>query len=152
MIVRSYSGRTVAEALEKVRNDLGANALIIETRSCKLPGLLGKHTGYEVVAAGDANGEEMPQAASEPSAVASQTFRTLERSQPEARRPASLPINMDSYRHSQAKQLAAAIPEQAVEDPMQRGDLSLERKYSPAAGAPASGHGKPTTLPPPRSC
>ena len=31
MIVRSYSGRSVAEALEKVRTDLGPNALIIET-------------------------------------------------------------------------------------------------------------------------
>jgi flagellar biosynthesis protein FlhF len=53
MIVRSYTGRTVPEALEKVKNDLGDNALIIETRSIKEPGLLGRRSGYEVVAASD---------------------------------------------------------------------------------------------------
>lgn len=35
MIVRSYTGRNVNEALERVRADLGEDALIIETRSVK---------------------------------------------------------------------------------------------------------------------
>ncbi len=56
MIVRSYTGRTVPEALEKVKNDLGDNALIIETRTIKEPGLLGRRSGYEVVAASDDSG------------------------------------------------------------------------------------------------
>lgn len=51
MIVKSYSGRTMAEALEKVKNDLGDQALIIETRTVREPGLLGRKAGYEVVAA-----------------------------------------------------------------------------------------------------
>jgi len=53
MIVRSYTGRSVQEALDKVRADLGANALIVETRPWHEPGLLGRKCGYEVVAAGD---------------------------------------------------------------------------------------------------
>ena len=53
MIVRSYSGRTMSEALAKVRTDLGAEALIIETRTVREPGLLGKNVGIEVVAARD---------------------------------------------------------------------------------------------------
>ncbi|HEX3135105.1 MAG TPA: hypothetical protein VHX44_16185, partial [Planctomycetota bacterium] len=53
MIVRSYTGRTVPEALEKVKNDLGDGALIIETRAMREPGLLGRKSGYEVVAAID---------------------------------------------------------------------------------------------------
>jgi flagellar biosynthesis protein FlhF len=53
MIVRSYTGRSVPEALEKVRNDLGDRALIIETRPVREPGLFGRRTGYEVVAAVD---------------------------------------------------------------------------------------------------
>jgi flagellar biosynthesis protein FlhF len=53
MIVRSYTGRTVPEALEKVKNDLGDSALIIETRAVREPGLLGRRCGYEVVAAAD---------------------------------------------------------------------------------------------------
>jgi len=53
MIVRSYTGRTVAEALAKVKNDLGDAALIIETRPVKTPGLFGTKAGYEVVAARD---------------------------------------------------------------------------------------------------
>jgi flagellar biosynthesis protein FlhF len=56
MIVRSYTGRTVPEALEKVKNDLGDNALIIETRTIREPGLLGRKSGYEVVAASDDSG------------------------------------------------------------------------------------------------
>ena len=55
MIVKSYSGRTVNEALEKVRQDLGKDALIIETRPKKGPGLLGGKVGYEVVAATEDN-------------------------------------------------------------------------------------------------
>ena len=53
MIVRSYTGRTVVEALAKVKNDLGDAALIIETRPVKTPGLFGTKAGYEVVAARD---------------------------------------------------------------------------------------------------
>jgi flagellar biosynthesis protein FlhF len=53
MIVRSYSGRTMSEALAKVRADLGTEALIIETRTVREPGLLGKNVGIEVVAARD---------------------------------------------------------------------------------------------------
>jgi flagellar biosynthesis protein FlhF len=53
MIIRSYTGRTVPEALEKVKNDLGDGALIIETRAVHEPGLLGRKSGYEVVAAVD---------------------------------------------------------------------------------------------------
>jgi len=51
MIIRCYSGRTVAEALTKVKNDLGERALIIETRSVKGSGLLAGTVGYEIVAA-----------------------------------------------------------------------------------------------------
>lgn len=53
MIIRSYTGRSVPEALEKVKNDLGDGALIIETRTVREPGLLGRKSGYEVVAAVD---------------------------------------------------------------------------------------------------
>jgi flagellar biosynthesis protein FlhF len=58
MIVRSYSGRTVAEALAKVRTDLGEHALIIETRNMRDSGLFGRKIGYEVVAASN-SGEDM---------------------------------------------------------------------------------------------
>jgi len=51
MIIRCYSGRTVAEALTKVKNDLGENALIVETRSVKGAGVLAGTVGYEIVAA-----------------------------------------------------------------------------------------------------
>lgn len=54
MIVRSYTGRTVAEALAKVKTDFGEQALIIETRAVREAGLFGKRVGYEVVAATDA--------------------------------------------------------------------------------------------------
>jgi len=53
MIVKTYTGRSVNEALAKVRNELGDKALIIETRPWKEPGLLGPRAGYEVVAACD---------------------------------------------------------------------------------------------------
>lgn len=53
MIIRSYTGRSVPEALEKVKTDLGDGALIIETRTIREPGLLGRKNGYEVVAAID---------------------------------------------------------------------------------------------------
>lgn len=53
MIVKSFSGRTLAEAMEKVKNALGDSALIIETRTLKEPGLGGKRVGYEVVAGAD---------------------------------------------------------------------------------------------------
>nr|MBA3938485.1 flagellar biosynthesis protein FlhF [Planctomycetota bacterium] len=51
MIVKTYSGRTIAEALGKVRTALGDDALIIETRPVREPGLLGRRSGFEVVAA-----------------------------------------------------------------------------------------------------
>jgi flagellar biosynthesis protein FlhF len=71
MIVRSYTGRTVPEALEKVKNDLGDGALIIETRAIREPGLLGRKSGYEVVAAVDdapskATRQMVPAVAAEP--------------------------------------------------------------------------------------
>ena len=53
MIVRTYTGRTVNEALGKVRAELGEHALIIETRPWKEPGLLSPRMGYEIVAASD---------------------------------------------------------------------------------------------------
>ena len=53
MVVKSFSGRTVAEALSKVRAHLGDGALIIETRPLKEPGLFGRAVGYEVVAGVD---------------------------------------------------------------------------------------------------
>jgi flagellar biosynthesis protein FlhF len=53
MIIRSYTGRSVPEALEKVKHDLGDAALIIETRTVREPGLMGRKNGYEVVAALD---------------------------------------------------------------------------------------------------
>ena len=62
MIVRSYSGRSVAEALAKVRADLGDKALIIETRTVREPGLLGAKVGYEVVAARDDADSALPPA------------------------------------------------------------------------------------------
>jgi flagellar biosynthesis protein FlhF len=58
MLVRTYSGRTVAEALAKVRAHLGDAALIIETRPVKEPGLFGRAVGYEVVAASDEADDE----------------------------------------------------------------------------------------------
>jgi flagellar biosynthesis protein FlhF len=53
MIVRTYTGRTVNEALGKVRAELGEHALIIETRPWREPGLLSPRMGYEIVAAAD---------------------------------------------------------------------------------------------------
>jgi flagellar biosynthesis protein FlhF len=53
MIVKTYTGRTMNEALAKVRADLGDRALIIETRPWKEPGLLSPRSGYEIVAAAD---------------------------------------------------------------------------------------------------
>ncbi len=62
MLIRSYTGRSMQEALEKVRQQLGEQALIIETRSIKEPGLLGKKTGYEVIAAIDSAEQRDPPA------------------------------------------------------------------------------------------
>ena len=67
MIVRSYTGRTMGEALEKVRTDLGDNALIIETRSLRTPGLLGSRSGYEVVASSAP--DDVPAPAPKPAAA-----------------------------------------------------------------------------------
>ncbi len=53
MIVRSFTGRTMTEALDKVKANMGDDALIIETRSVTEPGLFGKKIGIEVVAAKD---------------------------------------------------------------------------------------------------
>ncbi|MBN8526387.1 MAG: hypothetical protein J0M02_13720, partial [Planctomycetes bacterium] len=60
MIVRTYTGRTVNEALTKVRAELGEKALIIETRPWKEPGLLGQRAGFEVVAASDDDAPAAP--------------------------------------------------------------------------------------------
>lgn len=144
MIVRSYSGRTVAEALEKVRNDLGPKALIIETRACKQPGLFGRQTGYEVVAAGD---PDTHSGSSDQRAAAphiSQQQQPLPAASSPRRLP-SLPLATEPHRHSQARQLAAAIPEQTVEEFMQRGDLSLEiASIRRQLARLATGHGVPT--------
>jgi flagellar biosynthesis protein FlhF len=51
MLIRSYTGRTVNEALQKVKADLGEAALIVETRPVKSGGIFGSQVGYEVVAA-----------------------------------------------------------------------------------------------------
>lgn len=67
MILRSYSGRSIAEALAKVKTDLGDRALIIETRSVRGPGLAGGTVGYEVVAALE---QATPTSAVRPAAVA----------------------------------------------------------------------------------
>ena len=82
MIVRCYTGRTVPEALAKVRNDLGEGALIIETRTIHEPGLLGRRSGYEVVAAGDVEDHDpaktaatAPQPMSQAAALARETRR-----------------------------------------------------------------------------
>jgi flagellar biosynthesis protein FlhF len=53
MLIRSYTGRTVNEALQKVKADLGAAALIVETRPVKSGGIFGSQIGYEVVAASE---------------------------------------------------------------------------------------------------
>ena len=63
MLIRSYTGRTLQEALEKVKQQLGDQALIIETRPCKEPGMLGKKTGYEVIAAVDSAEPRQPTSA-----------------------------------------------------------------------------------------
>lgn len=66
MIVKSFTGRTVNEALAKVRAELGAQALIIDTRPWKEPGLLAPRMGYEVVAAVDDQPADERPAAPEP--------------------------------------------------------------------------------------
>lgn len=53
MFIRTFTGRSMQEALEKVRTQLGEKALIIETRPWKEPGMFGKKSGYEVIAAID---------------------------------------------------------------------------------------------------
>ncbi len=70
MIVKSFTGRTVPEALEKVRAGLGPRALIIETRPLQESGLFGRRTGFEVVAASDDEPEDVTPVAD--------TFRRLE--------------------------------------------------------------------------
>jgi len=96
MIVKSYTGRTVQEALAKVRNDLGEAALIVETRSLKSPGLFGGRIGFEVVAAAD---QAVP--ASTRRAAASDTT-SLRRTQAEvlARRAAVAAESVASSGHS----------------------------------------------------
>ncbi|NRA38428.1 MAG: flagellar biosynthesis protein FlhF [Planctomycetes bacterium] len=53
MFIRTFTGRSMQEALEKVRSQLGEKALIIETRPWKERGMFGKKCGYEVIAAID---------------------------------------------------------------------------------------------------
>ena len=92
------------------------------------------------MAAGDAGDDgATPASMSDNEAPA---LRTIDRSCNQQRRPATLPIDMEPHRHSQAKQLATAIPKQAVEDLMQRGDLSLEiASIRRQLARLASGHG-----------
>lgn len=92
MIVRSYTGRTVPEALEKVKNDLGDGALIIETRAIREPGLLGRKSGYEVVAAIDdaaakSNRHVVPAVPAEPQVT---TWRPTQLEAPVANQAAAL--------------------------------------------------------------
>ena len=60
MVIRSYKGRNLSEALEKVKKELGDNALIVETRELKEPGLLGAKIGVEIVAAKENTAEQRP--------------------------------------------------------------------------------------------
>ncbi|TVR12169.1 MAG: flagellar biosynthesis protein FlhF [Planctomycetota bacterium] len=146
MIVRSYTGRTVAEALEKVRNDLGSQALIIETRTCKEPGLFGRQCGYEVVAAGDpdAQATSSPSPARTSPRAAEKAYAAATPTDP-PRRPGTLPIDFGNHQHSQASQLVASIPEATVGEFMQRGDLSLEiASIRRQLARLATGHGVPT--------
>jgi len=76
MIVRTYTGRTVNEALTKVRAELGDRALIIETRPWKEPGLLSPRMGYEVVAASD---DEPAQAKTQAAALQQRVVETAPR-------------------------------------------------------------------------
>ncbi|MFW5699080.1 MAG: flagellar biosynthesis protein FlhF [Planctomycetota bacterium] len=75
MIVRSYTGRTMGEALEKVRSDLGERALIVETRSIRDPGLLSRRTGFEVVAASERARAEGPTTATRQTAAETGDWR-----------------------------------------------------------------------------
>lgn len=148
MIVRSYTGRTVAEALEKIRNDLGPKALIIETRSCKEPGLFGRQCGYEVVAAGDPDAKHAKADASATrhpvNVAAAQAYASAAPAAP-ARRPGTLPVDLGNHQHSQASQLVASIPESTVGEFMQRGDLSIEiASIRRQLARLATGHGVPT--------
>ena len=56
MKVRSYTGRTMDEALAKVREHLGEDALIIESRAIRDSGLIARRVGFEVVAAANETG------------------------------------------------------------------------------------------------
>lgn len=100
MIVRTYTGRTVNEALLKVRAELGERALIIETRPWKEAGLLGTRAGYEVVAASD---DDQP--APTPKSQAAALLRAAE---PAPRGP-DLSAELAAIRREMAR-LAAGIP------------------------------------------
>lgn len=101
MIVRTYTGRTVNEALLKVRAELGERALIIETRPWKEPGLLGPRAGYEVVAASD---DDKPAAPAAPRTQAA----ALQRAAEPARGP-DLAAELAAIRREMAR-LAAGMP------------------------------------------
>src|SRR5699024_1249956 len=55
MKVKKYTGSTIAEIMKKVRSDLGADAVILNSREVKQGGFLGmfKKNFFEVVAAID---------------------------------------------------------------------------------------------------
>jgi flagellar biosynthesis protein FlhF len=99
MIVKAFTGRTVNEALAKVRAELGEKALIIETRPWKEPGLLSPRAGYEVVAAAD----------DEPAAPAPRSqAAALARPAPAAGGP-DLAAELAAIRREMAR-LAAGVP------------------------------------------
>jgi flagellar biosynthesis protein FlhF len=99
MIVRTYTGRTVNEALIKVRAELGERALIIETRPWKEPGLLGQRAGFEVVAASD----------DEPAPPRSQAAALQRVAEPAVPRGPDLGAELAAIRREMAR-LAAGMP------------------------------------------
>lgn len=121
MIVRSFTGRNVSEALEKVRRDFGEHALIIETRSVKEPGLLGRKVGVEVVAASDAD----PQQAPAPAVAVAAGWEPPAQHQERHRRPAPA---------SQQAQLLAAARERVTATVPAVSDETLHDLMTPQPG------------------
>ncbi|MFW5846298.1 MAG: flagellar biosynthesis protein FlhF [Planctomycetota bacterium] len=95
MLVRSFTGRTMPEALEQVRRSLGERALIIETRTLREPGLLGRRSGVEVVAAVD-HAEQRPSGNTRTSArIGALQPRRPAEDRPDAWRRIDLPTHLD---------------------------------------------------------
>jgi flagellar biosynthesis protein FlhF len=57
MNVKTFQGSSMAEALAKVKQEMGSSAVILHTRSCKRGGVmgLGAHTVVEITAGADVN-------------------------------------------------------------------------------------------------